>query len=89
MTTEDGVIPGNLGLKDQVLALKWVQSNIAAFGGDPRRVTIGGQSAGSISASSHIVSLKAAGIIPVTVIYYAKCFIKYGVTFQGYLEQQF
>ncbi|KAK8749773.1 hypothetical protein OTU49_015534, partial [Cherax quadricarinatus] len=62
LSTEDSVIPGNFGLKDQTMAFRWVQNNIHNFGGDPNSVTIFGESAGGASVHHHILSPKSQGL---------------------------
>ena len=58
----------NWGLLDQIAALEWVRDNIGAFGGDPGRVTLAGQSAGALSAMDLLVAPKAAGLFSRAVL---------------------
>ncbi|XP_023932222.1 cholinesterase [Lingula anatina] len=62
LSTGDHHAPGNTGLLDQTMALKWVKDNIGHFGGDTDRVTIFGQSAGASSIGLHLVSSKSKGL---------------------------
>ncbi|KAG8325915.1 carboxylic ester hydrolase activity protein [Homalodisca vitripennis] len=63
LSTEDEVVPGNNGLKDQVAALIWVRENIQAFGGDEERVTIAGNTAGAVSVHLHYLSPLSRALI--------------------------
>jgi bile salt-stimulated lipase len=62
LSTEDDVVPGNNGLKDQVMALRWVQNHIASFGGNPGSVTLTGLSAGGSSVHFHYFSEMSKGL---------------------------
>ena len=62
LTTADREAPGNYGLQDQILALRWVQTHISQFGGDPDLVTLAGLSAGGASVSYLLLSPQTDGL---------------------------
>lgn len=62
LSLNNDIISGNFGMKDQVMALKWIKENIAAFDGDPDSITLMGESAGSASVHAHMFSPLSEGI---------------------------
>ncbi|CAG9864100.1 unnamed protein product [Phyllotreta striolata] len=62
LSTEDDVVSGNNGLKDQTMALRWIKENIKYFGGNPDSVTLTGMSAGSASVHLHYFSPLSRGL---------------------------
>lgn len=62
LSTEDDLIPGNFGLKDQAMAIKWLSENINDYGGNPDAMIVFGESAGGASAHYLITSPLSRGI---------------------------
>lgn len=61
LSTQDQNLPGNYGLKDQVLAMKWVKDNIKYFGGNPNSVTLTGFASGGGAVHLHYLSPLSTG----------------------------
>lgn len=78
----DAGIPGNAGLKDQLLALKWVRENIKNFNGDPNNITLFGQSAGAASVHIHLLS-------PNSKKYFDKAICTSGVAINEWVIQNY
>ncbi|VVC98113.1 unnamed protein product [Leptidea sinapis] len=75
-------VPGNAGMKDQVAALKWVNKNITKFGGDPKNITVFGESAGGASTAYHILSPLSKGLFQRAIVMSGSPFCDFALSFE-------
>lgn len=81
------MIPGNYGLKDQVMALRWVQKNIVHFNGNPNQVTIFGESAGGASVGFHMLSKMSKGLFHKAILQSGTPVCLWAVASPGYARK--
>lgn len=86
LALDDGVTKGNYGLADQINALDWVRDHIHAFGGDPDRITIFGQSAGAASVRAMLASPKTVGKFKAAIPQSNLGGGGYGTTYSSWLD---
>ncbi|XP_012270621.1 venom carboxylesterase-6 [Orussus abietinus] len=88
LSTEDLVSPGNQGMKDQAQSIRWVHENIVAFGGDPNRVTLFGESAGGVSVHYHMMSPLSKGLFHRGISQSGTALCPWGLTRPGLARKQ-
>ncbi|XP_051166329.1 venom carboxylesterase-6 [Leptopilina boulardi] len=88
LSTEDLVIPGNQGMKDQAQSIRWVHENIANFGGDSNRVTLFGESAGGVSTHYHMLSPLSKGLFHRGISQSGTALCPWGLTRPGLAKKQ-
>ncbi|CAL4061455.1 unnamed protein product, partial [Meganyctiphanes norvegica] len=87
LSTEDEVAPGNLGLKDQTQALRWVKNNIQDYGGDPNRVTIFGESSGGRAAHLQMLTPASRGLFSRVILQSGTAIVPGTTQISGFREQ--
>nr|ARN17879.1 carboxylesterase 12 [Cephus cinctus] len=83
LSTRDAAAPGNVGLKDQVAAMQWVQENIVHFGGDPSLVTIFGDAAGGGSVQYHMLSPLSSGLFKYAIAQSGTCLATWAISYNS------
>ncbi|XP_058794428.1 venom carboxylesterase-6-like [Phymastichus coffea] len=80
LSTDDHVVQGNMGLKDQSMALRWIHDNIEHFGGNPDKITLIGASAGGVSVHYHYLSPWSRGLFHAGISLSGSAYIPAAVT---------
>nr|XP_003706284.1 PREDICTED: esterase FE4-like [Megachile rotundata] len=83
LNTQDKNAPGNAGMKDQVLALKWVKDNIHFFGGCPNRVTLVGHCSGGASVMYHMLSPMSEGLFTAAIVQSGNILNPWAITYNS------